>query len=74
MRFLTVSFVPSRAKNSLLSAQNLTISSWANRAGHIAASQFPLIVGLAAKNNAIECGCITICIHPNTYIHFTLQS
>ena len=38
-----------------LSASNLAPTFWANRAGHIAASQFPLIVGLATKNNAIEC-------------------
>ncbi|KAJ3540668.1 hypothetical protein NM688_g6196 [Phlebia brevispora] len=37
-----------------VNTQDLVIKQWANRAGHIAASQFPLIVGLSSKNNAIE--------------------
>ncbi len=38
----------------LISANNLSIKTYANRAGYIAASQFPLIVCLATKNNALQ--------------------
>ncbi|PSS35471.1 hypothetical protein PHLCEN_2v1626 [Hermanssonia centrifuga] len=37
-----------------VNSNNLTIKTYANRAGFIAASQFPLIVCLATKNNALQ--------------------
>ncbi|KAI0790100.1 ferric reductase NAD binding domain-containing protein [Abortiporus biennis] len=33
--------------------EGLVLRYWANRSGHIAAAQFPLIIALASKNNAI---------------------
>jgi ferric-chelate reductase len=38
------------------SAQNLDPLFWSNRAGHIAASQIPLLPALSSKNNIIGCG------------------
>ena len=40
------------ARNTM--GQNLDINYWSNRAGCIAASQMPLIVALAGKNNVIS--------------------
>ncbi|THG97143.1 hypothetical protein EW026_g4808 [Hermanssonia centrifuga] len=37
-----------------VNSNNLSIKTYANRAGYIAASQFPLIVCLATKNNALQ--------------------
>ena len=36
-------------------AQQLNITDWSDRSGHIAGSQIPLIVGLSMKNNIIGC-------------------
>ncbi|KAF7789296.1 hypothetical protein EIP86_000240 [Pleurotus ostreatoroseus] len=52
--FLTSMYLMAVLIWEFVNTSNLAPTFWANRAGHIAASQFPLIVGLATKNNAIE--------------------
>ena len=43
--------------NDLRVAQGLVIRYYANRAGHIAGVQFPLIVALSSKNNMVQRKC-----------------
>ncbi|KAI0082494.1 hypothetical protein K474DRAFT_1585487 [Panus rudis PR-1116 ss-1] len=52
--FLTVAYIVVLFCFEFSNTQNLQVRYWANRAGHIAAVQFPLIVALSSKNNLIQ--------------------